>query len=154
MPQISFMLGNMNEFQLILLNFWRLLEILISNESQWPDPEPSRWPCDWPLHYILLNAGDNRDFPLFSIFIMLKGLSRNIFKVNHFTLLLLFVPIWSLFHSLLMNFYFHLSFLSIPHGCRRGKWELITWGLLLCNLLCRSFLIGSLGLRREQQIRE
>lgn len=115
----------------------------------WPDPEPNSWPCDWPLHYILLNAGDNIDYQLFSIFIMLKGLSRNIFKVNCFILLLLFVPIWSLFHSLLMNFCFHLSFLSVPHSRSRGEWEPITWSLLLCNLLCRSFLIGSLGLRRE-----
>lgn len=115
----------------------------------WPDSEPNSWPCDWPLHYILWNSGDNRDFQLFSIFIMLKGLSRNIFKVNRFILLLLFVPIWSIFHSLLMNFCFHLSFLRVPHGPSRWKWELITWNLLLCNLLCHSFLIGSLGLRRE-----
>lgn len=147
MPQKSFMLGNMN----VLVYLFKLLKIIRNTNQEWksvdlilsPIVDLVTDPC------ITSSAGDIRDFQLLSIFIMLKGLSRNIFKVNCYILLLLFVPIWSPFQSLLMNFCFHLSFLSVPHGHSCGEWEPITWNLLLCNLLCRSFFIGSLRLRRE-----
>lgn len=66
-------------------------------------------------------------------FIMSKGLSK----------------VWSLFHSVLVNSRFHLSFLSIPMATVVETESQILGILLLCNSLSRSFLIGSPGVRRE-----
>lgn len=77
---------------------------------------------------------------------MLKGVSKNLLKVSCLILLLLFVPLWSLFHFLLMNSSFHLSFLIVPMATVVESESKLLGILLLCNSLSRSFLIGSLGL--------